>query len=61
MFKTFRLRCQGNGFFEANLTYFFKENTVKKILLMVTTLMCEMNGKNGQVLNSLTVFLASDY
>ena len=28
---------------------------------MVSTLICEKNGKTGQVLNSLTVFLASNY
>ena len=51
----------GNGFFEAKLTYLFKENTVIEILLMVSTLICEKNDKNGEVLNSLTVFLASNY
>ena len=61
MFKSFRLRCQGNGFFEAKLTYSFKKNTVIQTLLMVSTLICEMNDKNGQVFNSLTVLFASNY
>ena len=61
VFKTFRLRCQGIGFFEAKLTSLLKENTVIQILLMVSTSIFEMNGKNGQVFNSLIVFLASNY
>ena len=59
--KMFCLRCQGNGFVEAKLTYLFKENTVIQILLRFNTIICEINGKNGQVFHSLTVFVAANF
>ena len=59
--KTFCLQCQGNGFLEAKLAYSFKGNTVIQILQRVNTLICEINGKNGQVFHSLTVFLAPNF
>ena len=59
--KTFCLRCQGNGFLKAELTYLFKGNTVIQILQRVNILICEISGKNGQVVHSLTVFLAVNF
>ena len=35
-----------NGFFEAKLTWLFKENTMIEILLRKDTFICETNRKN---------------
>lgn len=51
--QNFLLAMPGNDFFEAKVAYFFRENTVIQNLLKLDTLICETNGKNVQVFNSL--------